>query len=38
MKVGRAIDHLRVEAVTLEALTDWFTLFKRIKDAGNIKP
>jgi len=37
-KVGRAIDHLRVEAVTPEALTEWFALFKRIKDAGNIKP
>jgi hypothetical protein len=38
IKVGRAIDHLRVEAVTPEALKGWFELFKRIQCAGKIKP
>jgi Tc5 transposase DNA-binding domain len=36
-KVGRAIDHLRVEAVTPEALEGWFELFQRVKQQGNIK-
>jgi DDE superfamily endonuclease/Tc5 transposase DNA-binding domain/helix-turn-helix, Psq domain len=37
VKVGRAIDHLRVEATTAEGLQGWFELFNRIKSAGNIK-
>jgi Tc5 transposase DNA-binding domain/helix-turn-helix, Psq domain len=37
VKVGRAIDHLRVEATTLEGLQGWFELFNRIKSVGNIK-
>jgi hypothetical protein len=37
VKVGRAIDHLRVEAATPEGLQGWFELFNRIKSAGNIK-
>jgi Tc5 transposase DNA-binding domain/helix-turn-helix, Psq domain len=38
VKVGRAIDHLQVEAATPEGLQTWFELFNRIKSAGNIKP
>jgi DDE superfamily endonuclease/Tc5 transposase DNA-binding domain/helix-turn-helix, Psq domain len=37
-KVGRAIDHLRVEAVTPDALKSWFELFRRIKLDYRIKP
>jgi leucyl aminopeptidase len=37
-KVGRAIDHLRVKAVTPDALKSWFELFERIKQQGNIEP
>jgi Tc5 transposase DNA-binding domain/helix-turn-helix, Psq domain len=37
VKVGRVIDHLRVEAATPEGLQGWFELFNRIKSAGNIK-
>jgi Tc5 transposase DNA-binding domain/helix-turn-helix, Psq domain len=38
VKVGRAIDHLQVEATTPEALQTWFELFNRIKSASNIMP
>jgi Tc5 transposase DNA-binding domain/helix-turn-helix, Psq domain len=37
IKVGRAIDHLRVEATTPEGLQGWFELFNQIKSVGNIK-
>jgi Tc5 transposase DNA-binding domain len=37
-KVGRATDHLRVEAVTPEALEGWFKLFQRVRQGGDIKP
>jgi phage terminase large subunit-like protein len=36
--VDRAINHLRVEAVTLDALKSWFELFWRIKLDYRIKP
>jgi Tc5 transposase DNA-binding domain len=37
-KVGRAINHLQVKAVTPEALEGWFELFQRVKQRSNIKP
>jgi Tc5 transposase DNA-binding domain len=37
VKVGRAINHLRVEATTPEGLQGWFELFNQIKSVGNIK-